>query len=291
MDRIFRKVARKLKGNFQYSVFPRLVDALTTAAMITATKKIKKENIGRILIDNTLLGHGVTHETAWVDTGKAQWGNVEIGTGYAARIPVHSEQDNTEAARSVRYLPGIVNLAKRGVIILATSKELQDEQWTQPRGRFVGYGSYDFSLFQGLRIETIDDPEYSMIIAPNLGVLSSEEQRQERLKSKADPLFHDLVKVLGPKNSQDAWHIVTAERNGCYCFLTMDFRLIRNVRAQERNKVVQSLRTKIITPEEFGKEFSITPRSPRLFSFHSASYPVVAEANWLDSKRQKRRGN
>lgn len=290
MEYSFRKTIRNLKERFVYSAFPRFVDFLTTAAMIPAARKLRKEKVGKILIDNTILGHGVTHETAWIDTGKAQWGDVEIDTGYAARIPVHSEQDNSEEARSVRYLPGIVNLTKRGLITLATSMELQDEQWAQPRGRFVGYGIYDHSMFQGLPIETIKDQEYSMIIAPSLGVPSLEEQRRERLKSKTDPLYRDLVKVLGPKNSQDAWHIFTAERDGCYCFLTMDFRLIRNVRAQERNKVIQSLRAKIITPEEFGREFSIAPLSPRLFSFHGASFPVAAETNWANSKRQKRRG-
>ena len=289
MDGFFRKMTSRIKGRFQYSVFPWLVDSLTSAAMTKAAKNLKKENIGRILIDNTLLAHGVTHKTAWIDTGKAEWGDVEIETGYAARIPVHSEQDNSEAARSVRYLPGIANLAKRGHIILAMSQELRDEQWTQPSGRFVGYGVYDFSIFQGLEIETIDDPEYSMVIAPNLSVPSLKEQRRKRLASKTDPLYHDLIKVLGWNNSQDIWHIVTAERNDCYCFLTMDFGLIGNVRAQEKNKVIQSLRTKIITPEEFGMEFSIVPLSPRLLSFHGASFPVAAKTNWENSKRQKRR--
>lgn len=284
-----RKVFRRIKGRFLYSAFPKFIDLLTTAAMTPAAKKLRKEKIGRILIDNTLLGHGITHETAWISTGKSQWGDVETDTGYAARIPVHSERDNSEAARSVRYLPGIVNLTKRGLITLATSRELQDEQWTQPRGRFVGYGICDYSMFQGLNIETIDDPEYSMIIAPSLGVPSLEEQRRERLKSKTEPLYLALAKVLGPKNSQDAWHIFTAERNNCYCFLTMDFRLIRNVRAQDRNNVIQSLRVKIISPEEFGREFSLSPLSPRLFSYHGASFPVEPKTNWVDSKRQMRR--
>ena len=286
-----RKSFRNIKGRFLYSAFPRFVDFLTAAEMIPAARKLKKEKVGRILIDNTILGHGVTHETAWIDTGKAKWGDVEIDTGYAARIPVHSEQDKSKEARSVRYLPGIAHLTKRGLITLATSMELKDEQWTQPRGRFVGYGTFDYSMFRDLPIETIKDQEYSMIIAPSLGVPSLEEQRRERLKSKTDSLYLDLIKVLGPKNSQDAWHIFTAERNECYCFLTMDFRLIRNVRAQERNKVIQSLRTKVITPEEFGREFSVAPLSPRLFSFHEASFPVVPESNWADSKRQKRRGH
>jgi len=65
----------------------------------------------------------------------------------------------------------------------------------------------------------------------------------------------------------------------------MDFRLIRNVRAQAKNRVVRGLRTKILTPEEFGREFSIPPIPPRIFSYHDASYPVIHQENWPNSKR------
>lgn len=286
-----RKAISSIKGRFLYSAFPGFVDFLTTVAMIPAARKLSKGKIGRILIDNTLLGHGITHETAWLDTGKAQWGDVEIDTGYAVRIPVHSEQDNSREARSVRCLPGIVNLTKRGLITLATSSELQDEQLPHPKGRYAGYGIFDYSVFQGLPIEAIEDQEYSVIISPSPGVPSLKEQRHKRLNKKTDPLYLDLVKVLGQNNSQDAWHIYTAERNECYCFLTMDFALIRNVRAQAGNKIIRSLRTKIITPEEFGREFSVTPLSPRLFSFHGATFPVLVMSNRVDSKRQVRRGH
>ncbi len=128
---------------------------------------------------------------------KKYWSNNEIDSGYAARISVHSY--NGEAARSVRYLPGIANLAKRSLISLAISKELQDEQWTQPVGRFAGYGIYDYSLFRDLKLETIADPEYTMAIAPRLGVPSLEEQRKQRLGSKTDPLYKSLITVLGNK--------------------------------------------------------------------------------------------
>ena len=287
MSRSIRKIATNLKGKFQFQILHKLVDLLNMAAQIKASRKIKNKKIGGILIDNTVLGHSITHETTWVSTGKKHWGNNEIDTGYAARIPVHSDHDDREAARSVRYLPGIANLAKRSLIALAVSKELQDEQWTQPVGRFAGYGIYDFSLFRDLKFETIEDPDYTMIIAPNLGAPSLKEQRRQRLESKTDPLYKSLITVLGKKNSQDVWHLVTAERNDCYCFLTMDFRLIRNIRAQARNKIVKSLKTKVMSPEEFGKEFSIVPIPPRLYSYHDASYPVMHETNWHNSKRQK----
>jgi len=278
---------RGLKSKFRFQLLPQVVDFVTSIAMTEASRRLKATNVRRILIDNTVLAHSVTHETSWVDTGKAHWGDIEIDTGYAARIPVHDDRDVREAAKSVRYLPGIANLARRGVIVLATSHEIQDEQWTQPSGRFRGYGLYDFSLFGNVKLETIKDPGYSVVFGSHLGFPSLEEQRKKRLGSKTDPLFRQLVSVLGPNNSQDAWHIATAEHNGCYCFLTMDFKLIRNVRAQARNAIIEGLRTKVLTPEEFGREFRIIPIPPRLFSYHNASYPVVHEMNWPDSKRQK----
>jgi hypothetical protein len=273
------KLARSFKSTLRFRFLPRVVDSLTTIATLEAPKKLQAANVERVLIDNTVLAHGVTHETAWVDTGKALWGDTEIDTGYAARIPVHDDRDNTEAARSIRYLPGIASLARRGHLKLATSNELQDEQLTQPAGRFRGYGLYDFSVFSDIKFETIKDRQYSVVIGAYAGLPSVKEQRMKRLDAKGDPLFQDLVSVLGPQNSQDAWHIATAEHSHCYCFLTMDFRLIRNVRAQAKNKTIKSLRTRIMTPEEFGREFSIKPIPPRLFSYHNASFPVTHEKN------------
>jgi len=293
MSELLQRHARNLKSTILFIYLPRVVDSLTFIATLKASKKLKAENVERILIDSTVLAHGVTHETAWVDTGKAHWGDIEIDTGYAARIPVHDDRDDRDAARSTRYLPGIASLARRGHLTLATSCELRDEQWSQPVGRFRGYGLYDFSLFGNVKFETIKDPEYSVVYGAHAGLLkpSARAQRLERLEAKSDPLFQELLSVLGPNNSQDAWHIATAEHNHCYCFLTMDFRLIRNVRAQAKNKTIKSLRTHILSPEEFGRRFSIIPIQPRLFSYHNASYPVIHQENWPDSKRHRPKRN
>lgn len=276
---------------FRY--LPGVVDFLTLIATLKASKKLKTANVKRILVDSTVLAHGVTHETAWIDTGKAHWGDIEIDIGYAARIPVYDDRDDRDAARSTRYLPGIASLARRDHLTLATSFELRDEQWSHPVGRFRGYGLYDFSLFNNIKFETIRDPKYSVVFGTLAGLPrpSVRDQRLERLKAKTDPLFQELVTVLGPNNSQDAWHIATAEHNHCYCFLTMDFQLIRNVRAQANNKTIKSLKTLILTPEEFGRRFSIIPIPPRLFSYHNASYPVIHQENWPDSKRHRPKRN
>ena len=285
---MIRNVRRRAKQAFYYRVLPRIVDFITLLSTAGAPKALKKASAQRILVDNTVLYHAVTHETAWVDTGRAAAGNKEIDTGYMARIPVHSDDDVSDAARSVRYLPGIARIARHGHIKLAISDELCDEQWTQPAGRFRGYGYFDHSLFSGIDLEKLRDPEYTVVIGPAaLGCRTMEEQRKSRLAAKSDPLFRNLVEALGPTNSQDAWHITTAERHGCYCFLTMDFSLMRNVSAQSGNKALKMLRTRIMTPEDFGRKFSIDPIPPRFFSYHGASFPVSHSENWPDSKRHK----
>ena len=278
----------KLKSRFYYKALPKIIDWLTALSVRRASKKIESEKVSCLLLDNTVLHHGVTHETAWIATGTQRWGDIDIDTGYAARIPVHDDADSSKVRKSVRYLPGIASLAKRGSISLAISQELRDEQWTQPVGRFRGYGIYDFSFFKDMKLEVIKDPEYSIVIGPShLGTPSLEEQRKRRLEAKTDPLYQSLVSVLGPKNSQDAWHITTAERNNCYCFLTMDFKLIRNVHAQSNNPAIKSLKTKVMTPEDFGKRFNLVPINSRLYSYHGADCPVKHDTNWPDSKRQK----
>ncbi|MFH1217775.1 MAG: hypothetical protein V1706_14870 [Pseudomonadota bacterium] len=284
------KVLILMKSTTLYKILPNIVNFLTTLSVKKAAIKLRTTNTKRILVDNSVLGHSVTHETAWISTGKQPWGDQKIDTGYTARIPVRSENDTSVIANSVKYLPGIANLAKRGLMLLATSQELEDERFTQPTGRFRGYGICDFSPFSDLKFEMIDDSEGSIVIASSYpGTPSIETQRKKRLESKTDPLYRKLVSVLGPKNSQDAWHIVTAEHNNCYCFLTMDFKLVRNIRAQSKNATIKSLKTKILTPEEFGKELGIIPMSPRLYSYHNADYPVRHDINWPDSKRRKHR--
>lgn len=283
-----QNVRRRAKQVFYYRVLPRVVDFIALLSTVRAPQALRKVNAKRILVDNTVLYHAVTHETAWVHTGRATVGDQEVDRGYMTRLPVHSDDDESDAARSVRYLPGIATLARSGRIQFVVSNELRDEQWTQPAGRYRGYGFFDHSLFNGIDLEELRDPEYMVVIGPTaLGYRTMEQQRKSRLAAKSDVLYQNLVEVLGPTNSQDAWHITTAERHGCYCFLTMDFSLMRNVGAQSGNKTLKALRTRVMTPEDFGREFSIDPIPPRLFSYHGASFPVNHRVNWPDSKRHK----
>lgn len=197
------KIARNAKSHALYNYLPGAVDWAVKVMTRSAGKRIIEANASRLLIDNSVLGNAVTHETGWIDTGRKMWGGeIPIDTGFSARIPVHSELDHSDAARSVRMLPAIASLARDGVVTLLTSPELDDEQMTHPIGRFRGYGSYDYSLFSNVSIESLPDPTYSMRIGPAyLGIPSLTDQRYARLAKKPDPLFRDLLKVLGPNKS------------------------------------------------------------------------------------------
>lgn len=293
LDRLFSKIRgawRAKRTQFFYRHLPGLIDWIVAQSTKPAERKLDKIWSRKILLDSSVRGHAISHETGWIDTGKEVWGGIPIDTGYISRIPVHSEEDNSEIVRCVRYLGPIASLARRGKIALLESPELVDEILTQPAGRFSGYGICDYSLFHGVNIDQVSDPDYTFLIAPKwTGIPDLKEQRRERLNTKNNDLYVELRRVLGEKSSQDAWHIATAEENGCFCFLTMDFKLIRSVRAQARNRHIASLRTRIMSPEEFGIEFGLRPIPPRFFSYHNASFPVEHDINWPDSKRQPRR--
>ncbi|MFD2453730.1 hypothetical protein [Ideonella paludis] len=238
-------------------------------------------------MDNTILFHSITHETAWVPTGMAKWGPHDVDTGYAARIPVRGTEDESREYRNVRYLPGIAYLARIGKLTLMSSGELWTERFYQPSGRFNGYGYFDLDLFKDVEMPLVDSiPD--MRIGPSwLGLPSVESARDQRLASSTDPLFRSLVSQLGPSNSQDAWHIRTAEVNEMFCFLTMDFKLLKTLRARSNTEPVKSLRTRIITPEELGRYLWLAPMDPVFLSFENANSPVRPDLHWPDSKRQK----
>lgn len=278
-----------LKRNFLYKLLPKIVDKYIEFRNLCIEKNLRRLKVNSILVDNTVLFHGVTHETVWISKGRKKWGDTTIDTGCLSRIPVHKKGYEGREFSSIKYLPSIIDLAKRGVIELCLSDELKDEQLTQPMGRFRGYGMFDRSLFEALDMRVIHDPDYTWVMGSSCRSL--EEQRKDRLASKSDPLYHDLLRVLGKKNSQDIWHIVTAERNSCYCFLTMDFKLVKNLEAQKNNPIVRSLKTKVLTPEEFGLAVNLPSISPRFYSYHMADFPVNSELYWYDSKRKKPRKN
>ena len=134
----------------------------------------------------------------------------------------------------------------------------------------------------------MNDPNYSIVIGT--GYTQIREQRKNRLESYNHPIYLGLVDVLGKSNDQDAFQIFTAEQNGLYCFLTMDFKLIQSIESQKGYPVIKALRTKVLTPEQLGRELSLCPITPRAYSYHDKSvFNVRHDLNWPDSKRYNRR--
>ena len=266
---------------------PRLARALVGASTIAAQGRLFKKAPLQVLVDNTILFHSITHETAWVSTGNTKWGPHEIDTGYSARIPVRAADVESREYRNVRYLPGIAHLARIGKLSLMSSGELWTERFYQPSGRFNGYGYFDLDLFKDVEMPLVDKIPDMQMGSSWLGLPSVEDARDERLAQSTDPLFRSLVSQLGPTNSQDAWHIRTAEVSGMFCFLTMDFSLVKTLQARSTTDPVRSLKTKVMTPEQLGNYLWLAPVNPVLLSFEDANSPIRPDLHWPDSKRQK----
>lgn len=244
-----------------------------------------------VLIDSSVLHHAVTHETVWIDTGESLWGGVvPINTGYMARVPVHQTESDAAPYADIVFLPGIAYLGELGELRLRTSAELMAEREAHPPARFRATGWFDYGLFGGGELESVDGRHWESILgSPFQPRRSPREIQQERLAASEDPLYRALLEVLGPKNSQDAWHIRTAEAHGMLCFLTMDHRLIRAMQAQARHPVICSLKTRVLTPAALGKELGILPFPPVLLSYTNASYPVRTDVTQIGEKRRPAR--
>ncbi len=271
-----------------YRYFPKLVDILVAGSTARARNLLRNKCL-RILIDSSVLGHSITHETAWISTGPKKWGYTDIQTGYAARIGVYGPDSDSDIYQNVKYLPGLAHLVKKGCLEFCTSAELQDELYRQPTGRFRGYGSFDHALLSDVGMESVDG-HADFVMGPRwMGLPDRKEQQQARLASRNDPLYLALVGVMGPKNNLDAWHICTAERHDMYCFLKMDFKLNRIVKANAHREPFRTLQTRILTPQDLASELGLMPIAPQLFSYHDASWFVRSDMHWPDNKRRRSR--
>lgn len=278
---------RALVENLRFKYGPSLAGYLMKLSTIRATYRVHLNGPLSILIDNTVLDHAVTHETAWIPTGKKIWGDSEIETGYAARIAVHSVDSNSREYKSIQFLPGLVSLAQRGLLNIYTSAELRAEQFHQPIGRFRGYGILDYRILSSIRIKSIDGYVFPTMGSIGMDFPSGREQQLQRLKQKEISYgeYASLVKALGRRHSQDAWHIYTAEKYGMFCFLTMDFDLFKPLWAQRNTRRIKQLTTKIMTPEQLGEKIGLYPVPPHIFSYHNASFPVRADLAWPGGRR------
>lgn len=277
---------RGLPEHLRFKYGPQVVQRLVHWSTFRARKKLPVEPTLGILVDNSVCANAVTHETTWISTGPKMWGPHEIDTGYMARVPVHTEENDSKIYDNLTYLSGIVHLGKIGRLRLCTSAELRDETWRKPSGMFRGYGYFDFSLFGDVKLECIDKLQGGWMMGG--GAPSLQEQQQARLNNSGDELYEALLNRLGPKQNLDAWHIRTAEKHGLFCFLTVDFKLRRTVERWKDYEPFRSMKTKVMTPVEFGKAFELIPVPPRLHSYTNASFFVRSDLHMPDEKRRPR---
>ena len=241
-----------------------------------------------VLIDNSVLGYGRTHESVFLKE-KINWITGEdTCIDVLHRAPIDIKQKYGETVfENVQYLPGIVHLAQLGLLELKTSFELFSERNHHPTYRFLGRkGYFDYNLFEKIikQIKSVDGydlPDFSDWFARNpttinkvfystdidpLGLYPDNDKRQrKRIAESNDSLYKGLVSLfLGDKYIKDAWHIRTAEVNNLFCFLTMDFRLRKNVEENRNKEPISSLRTKVMTPKEFGENIGVSAINPYL---------------------------
>lgn len=270
--------------NLPHRYRAKFVNWLLQLSTQRARSKLARSGPVTVLIDNSVLGHGRTHETV-VHMQKINWppggepGEVPI----IYRAPIDfTKKDRELVCQNIRYLPGIAHLARLGFLTLRTSFELLSERNHQPIGRFQGKkGWFDYWLFKDINIESVDgydvpdfDLEYfsnnptvdkvinSTDIDPLEMYPENKQKQRDRVSGSNDPLYTELVQLLPKKWNLDAWHICTAEAHDLFCFLTLDCKLQRFFEQNRNKPLISSLRTKVMTPEQFGKYMAISPINP-----------------------------
>jgi hypothetical protein len=290
---------RHLQGKISTMRFwtaQQLGHALLNLSILPARWRLKRLGRIKILVDTSALAVGVTHETTWVSLGLAPlWGDQFVDNGYLARVPVKGKPPRGAPKSQFRdyedacYVSGIAHLARLGLIELRTSGELTVEQWRQPTGMFIGNTVFSKSVFEGIRMRPVGESPDMTFGQRRMGQPSLEEQQRERLRKMDDALYVGLVKRLGEKSTQDAWHIRTAETHGIFCFLTADYSLLRSLENQSKHEPIRSLKTKILSPAAMGKVLGLVPVDPRLLSHEGASFPVRSDLQMPGNKRRQKR--
>lgn len=270
-------------------LYPKVAEYRLNRSTKNARRILGENGPLRVLIDNSVLANAVTHETQWIKTGKAPWGDGIRGTGYAARVPVHWGQSDSFIFGQVCYLPGIACLANAGLIELYQSAELRSERDRQPIGLYRGYSWLDYSIFGSANIPSVDGDVCEIMTGwPPKGPGDWAREQRARLESSGDPLYTQILSLLPAKSNQDAWHIRTAERHGLFCFLTMDRKLLATCHSQRKKEPFKSLKTKILSPQDFAAVLGIQRVPPRLLSYNDSSFFVRADLTMPGNKRRSR---
>lgn len=246
-----------------------------------ARKPLRALGTPMMLVDTSVFGHAVTHETAWITTGTKLWGGVHpVDTGYAARIPVHSRESDSRVYREVCYLLGIASLHQQGHLRLRTSAEIRAEIHRQPAGRFTGYGWQDLCILHWGDCPTIDGHHFDFMGDAKATQIS----RVARCK---DPVFLELAALFPQKMSLDAYHIYTASKHKVPYYLHIDFPLAERAKQIAKKPEFKRLGVEVLLPSQFGERFGLIKVPPVVISHRDRKFFVRTDLHWEDNRRQK----
>jgi hypothetical protein len=266
----------------KHRLWQKTAEVFVFLSTIEASHKLKRSGPITVLIDNSTLAHGVTHETVWISTGTKLWGGVTpIETGYQSRIPVHSHANTSETYREIRYLIGIAELARKGHIKLVRSSELAAEAWRHPPGLLTGYGWEDLSIFQGIEMPNVDKRPFSLF--------DGVEDQRARLGREAVEPFRSLLSYFPEKHSFDVWHLHTAHEHEATCFLTMDFKFRRQFEQSRKRVGFPVLKSRPMLPSELAAEIGLRPIDSFMISYRNPKFFVRHDLHMPSERRRSRK--
>lgn len=260
----------KLRRRMQRKIIPTIKEPLLRMSTYQARRKIDSRFPIKILVDNTVLGIAIAHETRWITTSIQEIGGNPVPSGFQARVPVYGPNNRSKEFREAKALVPLSYLNDQGFVQLYTSAELSDERFRQPIGRFRGYGMFDHSILNGVERNSIDGHVFPTLGPRRMNLPTAEEQQRARIRDSGDDLFERLFAVLrhqlGDK-CQDVWHLRTAEVTDCYCFLTTDGPLLKAWKSLRHKSPLSELKTKILSPSELADDLELVSLDPVLLSF------------------------
>lgn len=257
-----------------------LAKALLPLSALPSRLVLKRNQPLRILVDSSVLFHGVTHESGWISTGSVMWGGkIEVPTGYLARIPIHAPNSEARLYTEVQFLAGIAHLARLGYLTLCSSAEIKAEQFRQPMGRFQGYGYADHNVFAGLKLGSVD--------GFHLDLHDPKQRQLDRIARCSDPLYKSLLEQCGEKQSLDAYHIYTAEKFGLFALLHIDFKLDGTVQRKSKVMPFKDLKTRVLLPSQFAKIIRLLPVQTNLLTLSNDDtfFPTRSDLHAQDQRR------
>ena len=220
--------------------------------------------VPRILIDNCVLRHGLTHSNAWISTGTVLWGcEVPVETHHTARVPRNYEAGHQDIYEiEVPYFASLSRLAIDRRILLFTSRELLRERYRQP-----GYNRFRFgmNLWSKAPIEMLPDLSRSQSVSCLLGPNQlrdhwSKNEQVRRLRATADSDFLKLTKSIPDAHILDLYHLWTAKYTDCSIFLTTDGRFRRFFENNLKRSICENFcSVRIMAPSELGRELGLAP--------------------------------